>query len=320
MSEQFELLHADIRAQIDMTGSHVITVGMASYNRPELLKRAIQSAVSQTYRNLEILISDNGSPNPEVRAVIDEFARSDRRIRSIFHPVNQGAFFNFRSVLNEAKGKYFVWLADDDYWSPEYLDRLLQESVRTGAALTYGRAEIVDIEIAAHDRVVKEMPTTLGRLAAMARFVRFDTDAIFYGLFLTTTGKKLAGLLCDWRVPSAMAKDYPFLAYNFVSYAFIFGLMSSGGFCNASSDKAVHYTGGRAPFSHSPRVGWRHLGLLLAYVLVHMQMVWRFSCATFVVGSAVGMVVSPLAALYLFSRRIGMIISLRLKRSFGLSK
>lgn len=317
MSDHLELLHADIKARIDMTGSDVITVGVASYNRPELLKRAIQSAVSQTYKNLEILISDNGSPNPEVRKVIEEFARSDSRIRCIFHPVNQGAFFNFRSVLNEASGKYFVWLADDDYWCPEYLESLLTQAIRTGAALTYGRAEIVDIEIAEQDRVVKEMPTRIGRLAAMATFVRFDTDSIFYGIFPTITGKKLAGLLRNWRVPNAMANDYPFLEYNFVSYVFIFGLMSSGGFCNASSEKAVHYAGGREPFSHSPKVGWRHLGLFLAYVLIHLQMVARFTSATFAVGSAAGIVVSPVATLYLFSRRISVIVTQRWKRSFG---
>ncbi len=300
-----------------MTGGDTITVGVASYNRPELLRRAIQSAVSQSYKNLEILISDNGSSNPEVRKIIEEFARSDVRIRCILHPVNQGAFFNFRSVLNEASGKYFVWLADDDYWCPDYLESLLAEATRTGAALTYGRAEIVDIVVAERDRVVKEMPTTIGRLAALANFVRFDTDSIFYGLFPTATGKKLAGLLQNWRVPKAMAADYPFLEYNFVSYAFIFGLLSSGGFCNASSDKAIHYAGGREPFSHSPRVGWRHLGLFIAYVLIHLQMVARFIRATFAVGSGLGIVASPIAAIYLFSRRIGMIVAQRLKRSLG---
>lgn len=307
-----------ITAQAFFTASEVlgirITVGVASYNRPELLRRAIQSAVSQTYKNLEILISDNGSPDPEVSKTIEEFARADTRIRCIFHPVNQGAFFNFRSVLNEASGKYFVWLADDDYWCPEYLESLLAQAKLTGAALTYGRAEIVDIEMAERDRVVKEMPTTIRRLPALVNFVRFDTDSIFYGLFPTATGKKLAGLLRNWRVPKALAKDYPFLEYNFVSYAFIFGLLSSGGFCNASSGKAIHYAGGREPFSNSPSVGWRHLGLFIAYVLIHLQMAARFTKATFSAGSPSGVLASPIAALYLFWRRMSLIISQRFNR------
>lgn len=295
-----------------MTGGDTITVGVASYDRPELLRRAIESAVSQTYKNLEILISDNGSPDPEVRKVIEEFARSDARIRCMFHPVNQGAFFNFRSVLNEASGKYFVWLADDDYWCPEYLASLLAEATRTGAALTYGRAEIVDIEIAERDHVVKEMPTTIGRLASLANFVRFDTDSIFYGLFPTATGKKLAGLLRNWRVPKSMAADYPFLEYNFVSYAFIFGLLSSGGFCNASGEKAVHYISGRHLLRNAPTLGWRHISLFFNYVQIHLQMVFRFARAALSVDDGRGILFAPLAGGYLFLRRIVMIMVNRL--------
>ena len=297
-----------------------ITIGVASYNRPDLLKRAIQSAVSQTYVNLEILISDNGSPDPKVRKIIEEFARSDARVRCNFHQINQGAFFNFRSVLNEASGEYFVWLADDDHWCPEFIESLLAEATRTGAALTYGRAEIVDIEIAESDRIVKEMPTTIGRLAAMTTFIRFDTDSIFYGLFPTATGKKLVSLLRNWRIPNLTASHYPFLEYNFVSYAFIFGLLSSGGFCNASGDKAVHYVGGRDPFSHSPSLGLRHLGLFLVYILIHVQMNARFTKATFLARSPIGVLASPLATLYLFFRRIGMIFFQRLSRLMRGSK
>ncbi|MBK7765444.1 MAG: glycosyltransferase [Sulfuritalea sp.] len=233
---------ADVHCPATAAQGVRVTVGVASYNRPELLRRAIRSAVSQTYKNLEILISDNGSPNPEVRRVIEEFARSDTRIRCIFHPVNQGG------------------------------------------------------------------------LPALINFVRFDTDSIFYGLFPTATGKKLVELLRTWRVPKTMAAAYPFLEYNFVSYAFVFGLLSSGGFCNERSGKAIHYAGGREPFSNSPSVGWRHLGLFIAYVLIHLQMVARFIRATFAVGSGLGVVASPIAALYFFCRRMSMIVFQRLKR------
>ncbi|MBK8119735.1 MAG: hypothetical protein IPK39_11555 [Sulfuritalea sp.] len=144
--------------------------------------------------------------------------------------------------------------------------------------------------------------------------MRFDTDSIFYGLFPTATGKKLVELLRTWRVPKTMAAAYPFLEYNFVSYAFVFGLLSSGGFCNERSGKAIHYAGGREPFSNSPSVGWRHLGLFIAYVLIHLQMVARFIRATFAVGSGLGVVASPIAEFYFFCRRMRMIVFQRLKR------
>jgi GalNAc5-diNAcBac-PP-undecaprenol beta-1,3-glucosyltransferase len=291
-----------------------ITVGVVSYNRPDLLRRALQSVTSQSYGNLEILINDNGSTNLKVRTVIDEFAGSDARIRCIFHPINQGAFFNFRSVLIEASGEYFVWLADDDYWSPEYLENLMAKALRTRAALTYGRAELVDVEISESERYVKEMPTAVVRFVSMINFVRFDTDSIFYGLFPTEIGKKLARFLGNWAVPKKMVSDYPFLEYNFVSYVFIFGLLSAGGFCNASSEKSVHYCGGRGSFVPAPRLGVRHIALFLVYALIHLQMAARFTKATFLAGSHQGVLISPFAALYLFLRRIGMIFFQRFNR------
>ncbi len=289
-----------------------VSVGIVSYNRPDLLKRAIRSALAQTYRDLEIIVSDNGSTDPRVRQIIEQFAAEDSRIKCMFHPVNQGAFFNFRSALNVAAGRYFIWLADDDYWCAQYLEGIVSKAQETHAALTYGRCEIVDVEIGNADCVVKEMATALGRLAAMANFVRLDTDAVFYGLFPTELGRKLAGLLRFWRIPPKPAGDWPFLEYNFVSYAFIFGLLSSGGFCNASSDKTVHFVGGRAPFPHSPALGWRHLLLFLMYVSVHLQLLGRFTYAAYLAARWPGILFSPVAAGYLFCRRLGMILSQRL--------
>ena len=289
----------------------VITVGVVSYNRPDLLNRALESVVSQTYSHLEILVSDNGSTDPRVSELIKNFAASDNRIRAIFHPLNQGPFFNFRAVLNEAKGNYFVWLADDDYWCPEFLESILAQAIQTGAALTYGRAEIVDIDVVEAERIGKEMFTETGCFASMFNFAQFDTDSVFYGLFPTVIGKKLAGALQNWWIPKALAEEYPFLEYNFVSYVFIFGLLSSGGFCNASSDKTVHYAGGREPFSPSPNLGYRHILLFLAYVLIHFQMAARFAKATLLAGSLQGVLVSPFAALYLFLKRICMIVFMR---------
>ncbi|TPQ28520.1 glycosyltransferase family 2 protein [Methylomonas koyamae] len=289
-----------------------VSIGIVSYNRPELLKRAIESATSQTYRDVEIVISDNGSTDPLVRQIIEEFAANDPRIKCLFHRVNQGAFFNFRAALNAATGRYFIWLADDDYWCAEYLENIVATAEQSGAALTYGRCEIVDVDLAGDDRVVKEMKTALGRLAAMTNFVRLDTDAVFYGLFPTALGRKLAGLLRFWRIPPKLAVAWPFLEYNFVSYAFIFGLLSSGGYCNASSENTVHFVGGRSPFPHSPSLGWRHLLLFLMYVSVHLQMESRFAYAAYAAASWPGVMFSPVAVGYLFCRRLGMILSQRL--------
>lgn len=291
--------------------SDVITVGILSYNRPASLKRAIHSAVSQTYQYLEIIISDNGSTDLRVKEIIKEFAQNDARIKCIFHPVNQGSFFSFHSALKEAQGKYFIWLADDDYWCQDYLETILERAQKSGAALTYGRTE--SAEIGEDRRVGKEMGTTSGKLAAVYNFVRFDSDSVIYGIFPTATGKKLLGVLRNWRLPGNLAANHPFLEYNFVSYAFIYGILASGGFCNASGISTTHFRGGQEPFSNSASLGFKHVTLFFSYILIHMQLATRFACAALSVGNVQSALFAPIAGSYLFLRRIGMICSQRFK-------
>ncbi len=289
----------------------LITVGLASYNRPQLLARAIESVRAQTWRNLEILVSDNGSTDPRVAKVIEDFAQRDSRVRVMLHPVNRGAAFNFRWLLSQATGDYFIWLADDDYWSEGYLARLLEEARKTGAALTYARGRIVDLDPAPDETLVKEMITTLSVPISLFRFAAFDSDSVFYGLMRTETGQRLNGLLRDWPLPAAWAKEHPFLAYNFVSYPFIYGLLASGGFASAAGDDTVHFLGGRVGFKNSASLGFRHFTLFIAYLLIHLQLMGRFARAAWAAGSLWGVAFAPFAAGWFFLRRIGLVAKQR---------
>ena len=291
----------------------LITVGIASYNRPHLLYRAIESVKSQTYKNLEIIVSDNGSNNPDVTGMIHEFSTHDSRVKAFIHAENRGAFFNFRFLLKEASGKYFIWLADDDYWCPTYLESLLSAQSKIDCALAYGRAEIVDIELDEQDKKVKEMPTNRDELSALTAFCRFDSDSVFYGLFKAECGQRLVWLLKDWHIPFGWKKKHPFLLYNFVSYCFIYGLLASGGYQSASNIKAIHYIGGRSDgWVHAP-AGRRHFELILSYVWIHLQMTLRFIEGSIAVGSLRGAVFAPFASLWFFVRRIYVALLLRYK-------
>jgi len=97
-------------------GDHLVSVGVPVYDRPELLKRRLANIVGQTYRNLEIIVSDNASPNPEMEAIGRAYAASDPRIRYVRQATNIGAAANFDFVLSCSTGEYFAWAADDDEW------------------------------------------------------------------------------------------------------------------------------------------------------------------------------------------------------------
>ena len=108
---------------IGASNSHecpLITIGVTTYNRPELLKECINSILSQTYQNYEIIIG-----NDFVERLVSFESLSilpDDRIRIVNHPKNIGAYNNNYYLLATASGDWFTWLADDDLMHPKFLE------------------------------------------------------------------------------------------------------------------------------------------------------------------------------------------------------
>jgi glycosyltransferase involved in cell wall biosynthesis len=99
----------------------LVSVLIPTYNRPDLLKEAIASAVQQTLGDTEILVQDDGSDlNPE--QVVAEFG--DPRISFRRNESNLGMALNWKALALRARGKYLAFLSDDDVWDREYLSIL----------------------------------------------------------------------------------------------------------------------------------------------------------------------------------------------------
>ena len=96
-----------------------ITVGIVTYNRSQSLKNCLQSVIRQNFLSIEILVSDDNSSDDTFK-IVNEFSSLDTRIRYI-KQTGIGMTENFTAVLTMAKGKYFLWLCDDDYISDNYL-------------------------------------------------------------------------------------------------------------------------------------------------------------------------------------------------------
>jgi len=102
----------------------------------------LYALINQSYRQIEIVVSNNGSLDPSVRAVIDDFSAGDARIRSFHHPATTSAVSNFIFVLRQARGDYFMWAADDDYLEPWFIERCLGElQARQSVALVCAEAQ-----------------------------------------------------------------------------------------------------------------------------------------------------------------------------------
>lgn len=102
----------------------LVTIGMPIFNGGRYLKEALEAALSQTYPNLEIIISDNGSTD-DTEEVCRAYATRHPSVRYIRQPVNLGMNGNFNFLVEAAKGKYFCWLAADDGMAENYVETLV---------------------------------------------------------------------------------------------------------------------------------------------------------------------------------------------------
>lgn len=105
-----------------MPSSPLVSVILPTYDRPEMLAHALQSALRQTYENIEVIIADDGT-NPQTKAVAE--AANDPRVRYRRNPTNLGEIRNNQAAYHAADGKYIANLHDDDFWMPTFLERLV---------------------------------------------------------------------------------------------------------------------------------------------------------------------------------------------------
>lgn len=104
----------------------LVSIGLPVYNGENYLRRALESIVTQTYRNLEIIIGDNASTDG-TEAICREFAARDSRIRYYRHESNMGASANHEFVFRSARAEYYKAAAHDDEIAPIYVEKAVAE-------------------------------------------------------------------------------------------------------------------------------------------------------------------------------------------------
>jgi glycosyltransferase involved in cell wall biosynthesis len=132
------------------TSTPMVTIGIPTYNRARgYLREALESALAQSYSNLEIVVSDNGSTD-NTESVVRSYA--DPRIRFFRQqpPVTPNDNFNF--CLQRANGAYFLMLHDDDKIDPDFVSACMDAAgynesigiIRTGTRIINAAGTVID--------------------------------------------------------------------------------------------------------------------------------------------------------------------------------
>lgn len=168
----------------------LVSVGMPTYNNPKGLERALKLITAQTYANIEIIISDNGSATDETELLAKEFQKNDPRIRFFKHTQNGGAVFNFKFVLQNAEGEYFFWAADDDEWTDNFIEECVKQSKNGSSVFCgyYNKNRVKNILIPHYP---PKLDPGFSKFDNLKRFLLSMTPSMIYGLHHTNSLKEL---------------------------------------------------------------------------------------------------------------------------------
>ena len=115
----------------------LISIVVPIYNVDKYLDKCVESIVDQTYRNLEIILVDDGSPD-NCPKMCDEWKKKDKRIK-VIHKKNGGLSDARNAGIDIAKGKYITFIDSDDYVEKNYVEFLYTNLVENEADISMGK-------------------------------------------------------------------------------------------------------------------------------------------------------------------------------------
>ncbi len=125
-----------------MQNNPLISIVVPVYNVEKYLKKCIQSIINQTYKNLEIILVDDGSSDNSGK-ICDEFAQKDSRIK-VIHKINGGQADARNKALDIMNGEWVSFVDSDDFIHSSHVENLYLQAVRNNSDICVCGFKIVD--------------------------------------------------------------------------------------------------------------------------------------------------------------------------------
>lgn len=121
-----------------------VSIGIPVYNGERYLAETIECILGQTFADLELIISDNGSTD-RTKIIGESYAARDARVRFVRSDVNRGAAWNYQRAFELSRGEYFRWAPSDDLFSKNSVEACVATlEANPDAALCYPKTELID--------------------------------------------------------------------------------------------------------------------------------------------------------------------------------
>ncbi len=126
-----------------MNNPPLVSVLITTHNRSDLLKRAIESALHQTYKTLEVIVIDDGSTD-NTEEVVNEYLKQYDNLKYLKHSEAKGANVARNNGIRHAQGKYIAGLDDDDEFDDKYIETLVNAYDDNYACVVAGARLVTD--------------------------------------------------------------------------------------------------------------------------------------------------------------------------------
>ena len=126
-----------------MLNKPLVSIIVPSYNVSKYIGDAIESVLSQTYQNWELIVTDDASTD-DTCAIVEQYIVKDSRICLFRLPSNMGAGIARNNSIEHAKGQYIAFLDADDWWYPNKLEKQLLFMQTNGYEFTFTAFEYAD--------------------------------------------------------------------------------------------------------------------------------------------------------------------------------
>lgn len=126
-----------------MSNAPLVSIITPCYNAALFIERTIESVLSQSYVNWEIIIVDDCSTD-ESQEIIREYAEKDTRIKLIINQKNMGTAKSRNKAIEVAKGDYIAFLDNDDIWLPQKLEKQIAIMQKEDIFMSYTAYDLID--------------------------------------------------------------------------------------------------------------------------------------------------------------------------------
>ncbi|PIR38182.1 MAG: hypothetical protein COV34_01010 [Candidatus Zambryskibacteria bacterium CG10_big_fil_rev_8_21_14_0_10_42_12] len=193
----------------------LISVCLAAYNGEKYIREAITSVLDQSYKNFELIISDDGSTD-KTQEICLGYAQKDYRIRYIRHDINRGGFWNNNFLLKKAQADFITFLSQDDLLMNDFLYESFTYLLQNPKCiLVTSDFEIIDergnhMYTAVLDKIRENIPWNL-RCYEFYRDLRQHVALSIYGLMRKDTIVTIYSQM-PWPKKLVRASEVPFLS------------------------------------------------------------------------------------------------------------